>query len=104
MERVKPLIRWETLAGEAITIGNTTVTPQSRLFALNLPFGGIVWNRPAAVLVARNGQRERIAIVDVTRIILWSIMGLSFAVTLFTWLAGRRRSQSSVHDPIEEIS
>ena len=91
MERIKPVFQWETLTGEAITVGDATVTPQSRVLSIRLPFGGIVWNRPAAVVVTRNGQTERIAIVDVTRIVLWSITGLSLAVTLFTWLARRRR-------------
>lgn len=104
MERVKPLIQWETLSGEATTVGDIIVTPQSRHFSIRLPFGAFVWNRPAAIVVERNGQSERIAIVDVTRIILWSIMGLSFAITLFAWLTRRRRSQTSTQDPTEEIS
>ena len=91
MEQIKPRFQWETLTGEPIIVGDTTVTPNSHVLSIRLPFGGLVWNRPAAVVVERNGQTERIAILDVTRVVLWSITGLSLAVTLFTWLAHRRR-------------
>jgi len=90
MEQIKPRFQWETLTGEPIIVGDTTVTPNSHVLSIRLPFGGLVWNRPAAVVVERNGQTERIAILDVTRLAVWSILALSVAVTLLAWLAGRR--------------
>jgi len=44
---------------------------------VRLPFGGFVWNRPVAVLVEREGQTERIAIHDVTRILQVGLIGIS---------------------------
>lgn len=47
----KGIIRWQTLSGEPITVGDVTITPQSQALIIRLPFGGLVWNRPVAVLV-----------------------------------------------------
>ena len=62
------ILQWERTAGEPISVGDLTLTPESQALSLHLPFGGFVWNRPTAVLVVDgNGDQRRIPIVDVTR-------------------------------------
>ena len=96
MARLKEIFRWQTISGEEVTVGDLSVTPQSQALTVRLPFGGLVWNRPVAVLVERGGGTERIPIVDVTRVALLGLLGLSsvFSIIVFVLSARRRRSQN----------
>jgi hypothetical protein len=94
MPQLKDFIQLQTNTGDPQTIGEATITPQSQALIVRFPFGGFVWNRPVAVLVDRNGQIERIPIVDVTRIAQLSVLGLTLAFSIIiAALAARRRSQ-----------
>lgn len=65
----------ETTVGEPVTARGVTVTPQAQVVSLRLgQNAGFVWNRPTAVLVEREGQVQRIPIVDVT---LWAQVGFA---------------------------
>jgi hypothetical protein len=90
--RYRPIVQWRTSDGASIAVGEAKVTPQSRALVVRLPFGGFVWNRPAAVLVERRGQTQRVPIVDVTRRLLWAMM----ALTALLWLMGRRSNRRLV--------
>ena len=74
------LLQWERTAGEPLEIGDYTVTPESQALSVRFPFGGFVWNRPAAVLVDDGNGQQRIPIADVTRT---AQMGLLVAAGLF---------------------
>jgi ABC-type transport system involved in cytochrome c biogenesis permease subunit len=70
MAKLLPEIR--TAMGTPIEAGDLTVTPESQSLILvanvliwNM---GVVWNRPAAVLVSRNNEQVRIPIINLTRI------------------------------------
>ena len=82
--------QWRSHEGEPITVGDTTVVPQSRAMLFKHPFGGHVWNRPEKVLVHKNGQVEEIIITDPTRWAIWGMMGvvggLTAVVALLTLL------------------
>ena len=94
MPQLKDFIQLQTTSGDPQTIGDATITPQSQALIVRFPFGGFVWNRPVAVLVDRNGQTERIPIVDVTRIAQLSVLGLTLAFSIIiAALAARRRSK-----------
>jgi len=77
MDRSNDKIRWQTLTGNPLQVGDVRVTPQSQALTLCWPNGGLVWNRPVAILVEHQGQVERIPIVDVTRVVQLSLLGLS---------------------------
>ena len=77
--------QWRTISGELMRIGDKRITLQSQFLAVRLPFGGFVWNRPALVLVEQHGLVEEIPIVDVTRLAVLALAGLSTAVTVLTW-------------------
>jgi hypothetical protein len=84
----------ETREGPAITAHGRTVTLVAQALRLSTPYGGLVWNRPVAVLVDQGGVVTRQPIVDVTRIAVWAMAGGAFLSMVITGLL-RRRSSSS---------
>lgn len=84
------VFQWQEFTGEAVTAGDVTVTPQSWALSIRLPFGGLVWNRPTAVLVSQNGRSRRIPVVDVTRIVVLAAVVMGTAVTILTWRKGAK--------------
>ncbi|HRQ39024.1 MAG TPA: hypothetical protein PLD25_14035 [Chloroflexota bacterium] len=90
-------VSWEIQSGESVRVGDLLITPQSQVFQVRLPVGGFVWHRPVRVVVEGNGRPEAdagrdsqtIPIPDITRQVLWAILGLSILVNLL--LSSRRR-------------
>ena len=64
------IFQWQLKDGQPVQVGEQTVTPQTRVLALRLPFWGFVWNRPVAIQVEGNGRSQRLPIPDLTRMIL----------------------------------
>ena len=90
------MIQLLTITGSPVQAAGVTVTPQSQALIVRLPFGGLVWHRPAAVLVERAGNISRVPIVDVTRIVqvaLFGAVALVFVATV--WSRSSRRKESS---------
>jgi hypothetical protein len=87
------MVRVQTLSGDPLSVREATVTPQSRAIVVRWPRGGWVWNRPLAVLVEREGETERIPIVDVTRLAQLGLFALSmvFSVRALVRLVRERR-------------
>ncbi len=54
--------RWVTVTAPEVRIADTGVTLRSRVVTVRLPFGVLVWNRPVAVQILRNGQLREFAI------------------------------------------
>ena len=75
------LIELRAVAGEAVTVGDVTVTPCSHALVVRLPIGGFVWNQPTSVLVAQGDRTERRPVFDVT-------MAVGLAALLMGILAG----------------
>jgi len=96
MQEKPELWKFGTATGQPVTVGGRTVVPEAQVVTLNTPFGGFVWNRPTAVLVEKDGVRERVPIVDVTRYALVALWGFGFLVMALAWMNGRRRT------PLEE--
>jgi hypothetical protein len=85
----------KTYAGQPWTVGDVAITPESQALTLRWPGGGIVWNRPVAVLVERAQETERIPIVDVTLLAGVALMAaglLSMLISTTLWIGRRRRS------------
>ncbi|HET7089485.1 MAG TPA: hypothetical protein VFL17_12625 [Anaerolineae bacterium] len=82
--QVTRMFQSQAVSGSPVQAGDITVTPQSRALIVRLPFGGLVWRRPTAVLVERAGQMSRIPIVDVTRVVQLALLGASVLVFLIT--------------------
>lgn len=76
------LFRVETLTGQAIRVKNTEIRVRSQVIQFRLPVanGGMIWNRPVAVVVrAPDGQEQILSVPDLTRITVLILAGLCFA-------------------------
>ncbi len=84
MAQIIPEIR--TTQGTPIVIGDLSLTPESQSVILVAAFPnwhtGLVWNRPVAVLVSRNGEQSRIPIMNLTRIGMVLAAGLGVLAAL----------------------
>lgn len=77
MAMFKKIFYQQNLHGEKTTVGQVSVTPLSQVLMIRWPYGGLIWNRPQAILVERDGQMERIRIMNVTRMSQLGLLGLS---------------------------
>jgi hypothetical protein len=90
-------MRWITLesrAGETLQAGTRRLTPLSSLVRVQIPgwSGGLVWNRPSAVLVTEpDGQEKLLPVRDVTRLAQLLILGAGLLGGWLIWLAFRPR-------------
>lgn len=79
-------------SAESVALDDVTVTPRSRALTIRLPSGGLVWNRPTAVLVEQAGRARRIPIVDVTRMLQLGLFGLAVLMAVLGPRQHRRRT------------
>ena len=82
-----PLLRIETLTGQPIKVKGTQLRVRSQVVQLRLPViaGGLIWNRPVAVLVqSADGQDRLLPIPDLTRtaVLALTVLGLATAFLL----------------------
>jgi hypothetical protein len=84
------LLRIETLTGQPVKVKDTQLHVRSQVVQLRFPFisGGLIWNRPIAVLVrTADGQDQILLVRDVTRtaVLMLLIFGLAgtFLLMLF---------------------
>lgn len=91
MAQLKDIVQLQTVSGDPVAVGDVTLTLQSQALAIRWPKGGFVWNRPLAVMVERDGQTERIPVVDVTRTAQVALLGASLAFFLTTLIMSIRR-------------
>jgi hypothetical protein len=82
-------------SAEAVTLHGVTVTPRSRALAVRWPNGGLVWNRPTAVLVEHCGQLHRVPIVDVTRVLQVGLVGVAVLAAGVRLLGCRHRMEGA---------
>ena len=94
MARLKEMLQWQTASGDKVTVGDVTVAPQSRALTIRWPRGGLVWNRPVAVLVERGEEMERVPIVDVTRMAQVGLFGLSFVFSMIIMALSIRKRRN----------
>ncbi|CAG0968704.1 hypothetical protein ANRL3_01353 [Anaerolineae bacterium] len=90
---MKSLVQIETHTSAPITLGNQQIILQSRAVSINLPvIGGIVWNRPSAVITRTDaGRTQMLAVCDVTRLAQLLIVALGIAGVWLIALTWRQR-------------
>lgn len=71
-------------------IGDTEIVLETTGLATRLPFGGLVWNRPAAVRVVEGGGESRLPIRDVTRRGQLALYGIGLLFVVAGLAAGGR--------------
>lgn len=87
-------VKVETCAGDPIQVGVSKIVPLAQVVRLQIPgwLGGVIWNRPVAVVVKSDEDDEQIVpVVDVTRAAQLAIIGLGFFITLMVYLLNRGR-------------
>jgi len=88
-----PLLHIETQAGEPIEVGSLRLTPFARSVSLLIPNfpGGLIWNRPTAVLVqSADGSEQMLPIQDVTRRKQLTLLGVGLLTACLIWLFSKR--------------
>jgi hypothetical protein len=91
------VLRVETLTGQSIKVKNTQVRVRSQVLQLRLPManGGLIWNRPVAVLVrTSDGHEQMLPVPDLTRIAVLILAGLCFTSMFLLLLYGRQKVES----------
>ncbi len=82
MAQIGEFIRWVTLAGEPVIVKQWTVTPLAQSLTVRWSRGGFVWNRPIALLIAKDGQTKRMPIPDVARGAQLVLLSISILLSL----------------------
>jgi hypothetical protein len=75
----------EIRTGETQHVGDYEVTPQARVFMIKFRgrHGGLIWNRPKAVIVRNNnGEESILPVPDVTRNIIWGMLAGALVGTM----------------------
>ena len=86
MIQLNKIVQAQRMPGDPLTIGDATLTPQAQAVTVRWPKGGLVWNRPVAVVLERGEHTARLPIIDVTRAVQWSLLALSFVFMMVTIL------------------
>jgi hypothetical protein len=77
--------------GPPTRVGEFTLTPMSQAVIFRLPFGGVLWNRPSTVVVEQASVSQHIPVVDITRLIQLSLLGLTATIFLIQLLESWNR-------------
>ena len=95
--RLKDILQYQQTSSSPIVVNDITLTPQSRVLLVRLPRGAYVWHRPTAILVERDGQQVRHAIIDLTRIIQLGLLAMTIAFAVRHFVA-RFKERKLSHD------
>jgi hypothetical protein len=90
------ILRVETRTSPPMEIPDAQLYVRSRFFQLRFPAGngGLIWNRPVAIVVRPlNGQEKVIPVLDVTRIVLFTLAGICFTGILASMFLKRKKAK-----------
>lgn len=91
------ILRVETLTGPPITIPGAQLYVRSRLLQLEFPAanGGLLWNRPVAIVVRpTTGQEKVIPVLDMTRIAVLTLAGICLTGTFVLMVLKRKKAKA----------
>jgi hypothetical protein len=87
------LVTIENRAGAPIQAGDRRITPFNQVLMLKIPglAGGLIWNRPHAILVQEaDGTETVIPVTDITRQAQVLLLAAGLLAGFLIWLSGRR--------------
>ncbi len=90
----QPFIHIRTNVGKAFRLNGSTIVPIARSVYIRSPLlsGGLIWNRPIAVLVRHaDGSEYTLPVHDVTRRLQLFVLTVGALGALLIWLIQRRR-------------
>ncbi len=93
MSEPQRMVELQTRASAPVEVDGVRITPEAQALTVSLPFFRFVWNRPVAITVERQGQSERVPIVDVTRIALLALAGSVVALAFVVRLTQGRKDK-----------
>ncbi len=83
------MIKIEKVTGEPIQQGKMTITPVALKLTVHAPKalrhfgGGVIWNRPSALLVEEEkGESQRLPVHDVTTLAILGFIGVAVSALL----------------------
>jgi hypothetical protein len=91
---LRKLISVETHAGKPITAGTVTIVPMAKSLRVMIPGipGGLIWNRPVAVVTkTASGSEHVLSVNDPTRRAVLALWGAVIGSALFTLAFKLRR-------------
>jgi hypothetical protein len=90
------LLHIETRTSQPVRVKDTQLRIRAQVVQVRLPIvsGGLIWNRPVAVLVQSPNGNQILPVPDVTRIAVLALVGLSFASTFLLILLRRKTAQT----------
>ena len=91
------ILRIETRTSPPIMIPEGQLYVRSRLVQLRFPpaNGGLIWNRPVAIVVRPlNGQEKVIPVLDITRIVVFTLAGICFTSVLTFMFLKRKKANA----------
>ena len=91
MSLLSNAITWEKHRGEPVVSGDVIVTPESQSLIFHVPNFHFSWSRPVAVHVDDGQEKQRIRIIDLTRIFQLGIFSAGFIAVASLWILGRGR-------------
>jgi hypothetical protein len=95
MRRFNDLVQWQKASGQSVVVHDLTLTPQSQVLIVRSPWGAVVWQRPTALQVERNGRVEQLPIIDLTRLIQLGLVGLGVVIiTIVSLVQFTRRKEN----------
>ncbi len=89
-----PVIEMLSKTGEPQRIGRLELTPMNQVLKIRFPgnHGGLIWNRPKAVVVrSDDGQEQILPVPDITRIAIWAMLAGGILGAIVMGLTFRRR-------------
>jgi hypothetical protein len=82
---VQDHVEWRTVSGTPIEAHGMTITPRSWSIVFHFGRGGFVFNRPVGLRVEREGETETIPILNINRIVKWSMVGAWIGGMIVAW-------------------
>jgi hypothetical protein len=91
MAQFRDLFNWQIHLGPSIGVNDIILTPQSQALTIRWLRGGLVWNRPLAILIQQGEHMERIPVIDVTRVVQLGLLSLTVVFSVVWIFLSRRR-------------
>lgn len=89
------LVQLSTVQDRPILAGALRLTPESQVLTVRLPAGGLVWQRPTAVVVEQPGRAiQHLPIVDLTRIVQLALLLGTVLVSVVCLIATSRQPEA----------
>ena len=95
MPGISSVVQLRTVQDRPLVAGSMRLTPESQVLMVRLPFGGLVWQRPTAVVVEHAGRAiQRLPILDLTRLAQVGVVLGTLLLTAVCLIASSRQQES----------